>query len=214
MRFLGLSLADRVPDANSIWNSREALTPVRMDDAPAIEVLFRCFDAMLGASGYIAMGGQIIEATVMTAPKQRNTEEEKRAPREGHVLDEWRRKPAKLAQKGRDARWILQHSEAKPAADGAKCIDIATPRFGYKNRLGIDRRHGLIRTWSAANHDGAQLAGLLDRTNTAGGVWADIPYRSEKNEAHFGAHGFISRIHRKRPKGKPMLKRTARANAL
>jgi hypothetical protein len=33
----------------------------------------------LGASGYIAMGGQIIDATVVAAPKQRNTEDEKRA---------------------------------------------------------------------------------------------------------------------------------------
>ena len=216
MRFLGLSLSDRVPDANSIWNYREALTRARIEGAPAIEVLFRRFDAMLGASGYIAMGGQIIDATVVAAPKQRNTEDEKRALKEGRVPEEWRRRPAKLAQKDRDARWTLKHSKAKPAADGAKRIDIAIPLFGYKNHLGIDRRHGLIRTWTAtdaARHDGAQLAGLLDRTNTAGGVWADTAYRSEKNEAHLAAHGFTSCIHRKKPKGKPMPKRTARANA-
>jgi transposase, IS5 family len=216
MRFLGLSLSDRVPDANSIWNYREALTRARIEGAPAIEVLFRHFDAMLGASGYIAMGGQIIDATVVAAPKQHNTEDEKRALKEGRVPEEWRRRPAKLAQKDCDARWTIKHSKAKPAADGAKRIDIAIPLFGYKNHLGIDRRHGLIRTWSAtdaARHDGAQLASLLDRTNTAGGVWADTAYRSEKNEAHLAAHGYTSRIHRKKPKGKPMPKRTARANA-
>lgn len=55
------------------------------------------------------------------------------------------------------------------SADGAKRVDIANPLFGYKNHLGIDRRHGLIRIWSAtdaARHDGRQLASLLDRTNT------------------------------------------------
>jgi transposase, IS5 family len=216
MRFLGLSLGDRVPDANSIWNFREALTRARIEGAPAIEILFRRFDTMLGASGYIAMGGQIIDATVVAAPKQRNTDDEKRALREGRVPEEWRRKPAKLRQKDHDARWTLKHSKAKPASDGTKRIDIAIPLFGYKNHLGIDRRHGLIRTWTAtdaARHDGAQLARLLDRTNTAGGVWADTAYRSEKNEAHLAAHGFTSRIHRKKPKGKPMPKRTARANA-
>jgi hypothetical protein len=31
MRFLGLGLADRVPDANSIWTFREALTRARID---------------------------------------------------------------------------------------------------------------------------------------------------------------------------------------
>src|SRR5450631_2986638 len=45
MRFLGLTLADRVPDANSIWNFREALTRTIVDGKPAIEVLFKRFDA-------------------------------------------------------------------------------------------------------------------------------------------------------------------------
>lgn len=216
MRFLGLSLADRVPDANSIWNFREALTRTRIADQPAIEVLFRRFDAMLQASGHIAMGGQIIDATVVSAPKQRNTEDEKRALKEGRVPEAWARKPAKLAQKDRDARWTVKHSKAKPAADGAKRVDLAIPLFGYKNHLGIDRRHGLIRTWTttdATRHDGAQLPDLLDRTNTGSWVWADTAYRSAKNEAYLAAHGFTSRIHRKKPQGKPMPKRTARANA-
>ena len=40
--------------------------------------------------------------------------------------------------------------------------------FGYKNHVGIDRRHGLIRTGRDARrrHDGAQLHALLDPTNT------------------------------------------------
>src|SRR5215831_2646575 len=44
MRFLGLTLADRVPDANSIWNFREALTRKIIGGKPAIEVLFKRFD--------------------------------------------------------------------------------------------------------------------------------------------------------------------------
>ena len=70
MRFLGLSLADRVPDANSIWNFREALTRAVIGGVPAIEALFRRFEAQLSAAGYIAMGGQIVDATVVAAPKQ------------------------------------------------------------------------------------------------------------------------------------------------
>lgn len=59
--------------------------------------------------------------------------------------------------------------KAKSADDGSKRADIAVPPFGYKN-LGIDRRHGLIRTWiatDAARHDGAQLPGVLSKANTA-----------------------------------------------
>jgi IS5 family transposase len=162
------------------------------------------------------MGGQIVDATVVAAPKQRNTEDEKRALREGRIPEDWAKKRAKLRQKDRDVRWTGKYSKAKPAADGAKRVDIAVPMFGYKNHLGIDRRHGLIRTWTAtdaARHDGAQLPDLLDLANTAGGVWADTAYRSAKNEAHLTATGVTSQIHRKKPKGKPMPRRAARANA-
>src|ERR1700730_12296922 len=68
MRFLGLTLADRVPDANSIWNFRKALTRTIVDDKPAI-VLFKRFDAALAQAGFLAMGGQIIDATIVAAPK-------------------------------------------------------------------------------------------------------------------------------------------------
>jgi len=30
-----------------------------------------------------------------------------------------------------------------------KPVDLAIPMFGYKNHIGIDRAHGLIRTWDA-----------------------------------------------------------------
>src|SRR5690349_23241270 len=78
MRFLGLGLADAVPDANTIWTFREALTRARLAAKPAIEALFERFDATLRAAGFLAMGGQIIDASIVAAPKQRNTEGEKR----------------------------------------------------------------------------------------------------------------------------------------
>ena len=54
---------------------------------------------------------------------------------------------------------------------------------------------------------------MLDRANTASEVWADTAYRSAKNEAMLSRRGFVSRIHRKKPKGKPMPERTRIANA-
>ena len=65
---------------------------------------------------------------------------------------------------------------------------------------------------SAAAHDGARLADVLDKTNTASDVWADTAYRSAKNEAHLAKQGFVSRIHVKKPKGKPMPVKTRIAN--
>ena len=210
MRFLRLSLAQSVPDANSIWNFREALTRAKIDGKPAIEVLFTRFDAALTKAGFLAMGGQIIDATIVAAPKQRNTEAEKKDIKEGRIPEDWKRKPAKLRQKDRDARWTVKYSKAKPSEDGAK-----RPAFGYKNHIGIDRVHGLIRTWAATDasrHDGAQLPNLVDKTNTASDVWADTAYRSAKNEKHLAENGLRSQIHRKKPQGKPMPEAVARAN--
>ncbi len=45
-------------------------------------------------------------------------------------------------------------------------------------------------------------------------LWADTAYRSKANEAFLEANGFVSRIHRKKPPGRPMSPRTRRANAL
>ena len=146
MRFLGIGLADAVPDANTIWTFREALTRATLDGQPAIQVLFRAYEAALKAAGFLAMGGQIIDASIIAAPKQRNTEGEKAEIRAGRIPEGWADKPAKLAQKDRDARWTVKWSKAKPAADGSPRVDLAVPAFGYKNHIGIDRRHGLIRT--------------------------------------------------------------------
>jgi transposase, IS5 family len=216
MRFLGLGLCDTVPDANTIWMFREALTKARIDGKPAIEVLFWRFDQALKAAGFLAMGGQIIDATIVAAPKQRNTEGEKRAIKDGGVPEAWKGKPAKLAQKDRDARWTVKYSKAKPREDGKKQVDLAIPAFGYKNHIGIDKTHRLIRTWTvtdASRHEGATLPRLVDKTNTGSTVWADTAYRSQKNETHLRKAGLKSAIHRKKPKGKPMPERIAKANA-
>ena len=65
----------------------------------------------------------------------------------------------------------------------------------------------------AARHDGALLPELIDTNNTAGDVWADTAYRSKANENFLAGHLLRSQIHRKKAKGKPMPRRTARANA-
>ncbi len=64
-----------MPDANTIWTFREALTRARIAGKLAIEVVFERFDAALAAAGLLAMSGQIIDASIVAAPKQRNTED-------------------------------------------------------------------------------------------------------------------------------------------
>jgi IS5 family transposase len=212
MRFLGLGLGDPVPDANTIWTFREALTK-----AGAIERLFELFDRQLRAAGYLAMAGQLVDASIVAAPKQRNSKAEKQALKEGRIPEGWQDKPAKLRQKDRDARWTVKYTKAKPQEDGSKPrVDIAIPLFGYQNHISADRRHRLIRKWQvsdAAAHAGARLKDLLDPANTASDVWADSAYRSRKNEELLQGRLLVSRIHRKKPADRPMPARTAKANA-
>jgi IS5 family transposase len=63
MRFLDLGLADPVPDATTILLFREALV-----DAHLVDKLFDRFGQHLQAKGYIARGGQIVDATIVSAP--------------------------------------------------------------------------------------------------------------------------------------------------
>ncbi len=211
IRFLGLGLGDPVPDANTIWTFREQLTK-----AGAIERLFDLFDRQLRAAGYLAMSGQLVDASIIAAPKQRNTKAEKQALKQGRIPEGWKEKPARLRQKDRDARWTVKYTKAKPLEDGRKQVDLAIPAFGYQNHVSTDRRHRLIRKWlvtDAAAHEGSRLGDLLDPANTASMVWADSGYRSKRNEALLRARMLVSRIHRKKPPRRPMPARTAKANA-
>ena len=212
MRFCGLGPGDTVPDANTLWDFREALIAAKVLDR-----IFERLDRAITEAGYLPMGGQIIDATLVAAPKQRNTDGEKAAIKEGRIPEAWKDKPAKLRQKDRDARWTVKFAKARPKEDGEPQIDIAIPFYGYKSHISIDRRHGIIRralVSDAAAHDGARLReGLIDPANTASHVWADTAYRSAANEAFLSKAGKVSRIHFKKPKGKPMPKPIARGNA-
>jgi IS5 family transposase len=213
MRFCGLTIADAVPDANTLWDFREALIA-----AGAFEKLVEQLDKAIKDAGYLAMGGQIIDASLVAAPRQRNTAEEKDAIKAGKSADEiWPDKPAKAAQKDTDARWTVKSSKGKTKPDGTMHNDLNILEFGYKTHICVDVEHGFIRrqkVTDAAAHDGARLReGLVDPTNTASSVWADTAYLSAANESYLADRGKVSQIHRKKPAGKPMPKRTAKANA-
>ena len=81
MGFLGLGLEHPVPDAKTVWLFRKQLTR-----AGAIEGLFATFDAVLKAQGYLALSGQIVDASIVAAPRQRNTDPEKQAIKAGRTL--------------------------------------------------------------------------------------------------------------------------------
>jgi transposase len=102
MRFLGFELHDTVPDARTIWLFREQLT-----EANAAEQLFAQFDAMLNAAGFAPSGGQIIDATFVEVPRQRNSRDDNAKIKEGSIPEAWSAK--KKAHKDTDARWTKKN---------------------------------------------------------------------------------------------------------
>ena len=212
MRFVGLALHDPVPDAKTIWLYREQLAR-----AGAAERLFARFDALLRAKGWLAMGGQIVDATVIQARRPRLTQAEKETIKGGGTPAEWT--PARRAQIDRDGRWTIKRGrkrEARPSQGNQRQVEIAVPVFGYKNHVGIDREHGFLRRYSvthAAAHDGGQLAAVLDHDNTASDVWADTAYRSAANLTVLERCGLKPQFQRKKPRGRKMPAHIARGNA-
>ncbi len=173
MRFVGLALHDPVPDAKTIWLYREQLTR-----AGALGRAFGRFDAMLRDRGYLAMGGQIVDATVIDARRPRLTRDEKQIVRDGGMPGGWSK--ARTRQIDRGGRWTIKRGRKQAPPEGAPrqaSSEIAVPVFGYKNHLDVDRAHGFIRRFvvtHAARHDGSQLGALLDADNTASDVWAEL----------------------------------------
>jgi IS5 family transposase len=140
MRFLGLGIEDAVPDAKTLWLYREALVK-----AGAVEEPFDLFDAHLKDKGYLAMGGQIIDATIVSAPKQHNSREENEAIKEGKTPADW-----KSSRVHRRAYRNRELSEAQKVANKTRSKVRARVEhvFGdQKNSMGAEivRTIGIVR---------------------------------------------------------------------
>lgn len=213
MRFLGFELGGATPDENTIRHFRN-----RMMETGTLKRVMKAFDWQLKKKGYIPMSGQIVDATLVPAPKQRNSDGEKEAIKAGKSAKEiWPDKPNKAAQKDTNARWTLKvGGKVRYRPDGTPLPQIALPVFGYKSHISIDRRFGFIRgstVTSASDADGRQLKHVVGKDNTASDVWADSAYRSKKNEKWLEANMLTSRIHRRKPAKRPMPQAMAKANA-
>ena len=157
MRFLGLSLGDTVPDAKTIWLFREQLT-----EAELIKTIFDRFDHFLRDNGFTAKKGQIVDASIVAAPRQRSSRDENKQIKDGQVPEDWT--DTKKRQKDTDARWTQKNGKN---------------HYGYKNHIEVDVEHKLIREYEvtpASTHDSQVFEDLLDEANTSRDVWGDSAY--------------------------------------
>lgn len=178
MRFLGLSLGDSVPDAKTIWLFREDL-----GRAGLVTRLFKQFDQYLREQGFTARKGQIVDASIVSVPIQRNSREDNALIKQGDIPADW--SEAKRRQKDIHARWSARPKKHK---------------FGYKNHISIDAKHKFIREYvvtDAGVHDSQVFGELLDETNTSRDVWADSAYRSEKMLVELRQNEYREHLQRK-----------------
>jgi transposase, IS5 family len=143
-RFLGLTEADASPDEKTFWAFRESLH--RHD---LFGPLFAAFRDTLKAKGMIARQGQIIDASFVAVPRQRNSREENAQIKAGVVPPAWQEQPHKLRQKDVDARWTRKHEQRY---------------YGYKNHVKVDSRSKLIDAFTvtdAAVHDSQAVDSLV-----------------------------------------------------
>lgn len=184
-RFLGLKSSSRVADAKTFWAFQQTLMKVG-----AAPVIAEAVQRQLAGAGYIARNGQLIDATIVRAPVQHFTRQEKEILARGEIPEDW--SPAKRAQKDVDARWTKKHGKSY---------------FGYKAHVSADVRHKLARksvVTDAAVHDTNHFEDLLDASNTSREVSADKGYVDGAREARLANAGWRVKVQRKARKGKPL----------
>ena len=162
--------------------------------------LFEHFGQHLEAKGYIARGGQMVDATIVPVPKQRNSRDENDDVKAGKTPEAWEKNPAKNRQKDKDARWTKKHGNSF---------------YGYKNHVNADAKYKLIRQYDvtdASVHDSQKFDGLLNQANTSEDVYADSAYRSAETEGKLRARGLRSRIHQRASRNHALSKAQENAN--
>lgn len=183
-RFCGLTQATNIPDRTTIWTFEN-----RIGEAGA-KAIFDGVSAQLLKHGYLARGGQIIDATLVPAPRQHFTKEDREQLKQGAMPADWR--PAKRRQKDMDATWTKKHGKS---------------HYGYKLSINVDKRYKVIRkieTDTASTHDSQHFDAVLDPDNTSRDVYADKGYPSREREEKLKALGYRNHIQRKGARNHPL----------
>lgn len=192
-RFAGLRSSSQIPDRTTIWTFKE-----RLIQAGASASIFDAVNKQLAKHGYIARGGQMIDASIVQAPVQAMTKDEKALIGEGAMPVEW--EPAKRRQKDTDARWTKKHGKSY---------------FGYKVSANADKRYKLVRkikVSTASEHDTLHFEEVIDPNNTSRIIMADKGYVDHEREQRLTKQGYCMQIQRKGHKHKPISEAQQRRN--
>jgi len=195
MRFLGLTLSDKVPDAKTIWLFRERLTK-----SGAIEKLFVLFNEYLNREGLVANQGKMVDASFVEVPIQRNTRQENKDIKEGKVPEQWQENPHKLVQKDTDACWTKKNGRNY---------------YGYKNHIKADEKSKLIDAYTVSDasvHDSQETEPLLSEADNGQPLHADSAYSGEPVYRVVEQTKMINQIHEKGYKNNPLTEEQKQSN--
>lgn len=184
MRSFDFDLRSTMPYTDIICDYRSWPTTI-----VTLEALMQAFEQQLCEARHLPMGAQVVDATLLRAPKQRNTEDEKAAIKAGKPVKQMLRgRLIRAHQKNVDGRWTVKiGGKFRYRHDGTPLPHIAMPMFAYKSHISIDRRFGLDRkaaVISAADSDGRQIRLMIDPGNTASNVWGGRAYRRAVRTRH------------------------------
>ena len=191
-RFCGLVDAARLPDRTTIWHFENRIGVV------GAEALFAAVEQQILRHGYVARGGQIIDATLVPAPQQHFSRDDKEQLKKQAMPADW--SPAKRRQKDLDATWTKKHGKST---------------YDFKLSIGVDRKHKLIRklvTNTASVHDSQHFEAVLDDWNTSAEAYADRGHPSQEREEQLKAQGYRGRIQRKGSRNHPLSESQQRRN--
>ena len=195
MRFLGLTLADKVPDAKTIWHFREQLVKGNIAGK-----LFDRFKEELHKNNLIANEGKIVDASFVEVPIQRNNREENKQLKEGKIPDEWKAHPNKLEQKDVNARWKKKNGKSY---------------YGYKDHIKADGKSKLIDSYmvtDASVHDSQETENLLEEQDKGQGLHADSAYSGEPVKEIVEHYEMKNYIHEKGYRNNPLTEEQKQSN--
>lgn len=191
-RFCKLEHSRTIPDRTTIWNFQQLLGET------GIQALFQAIEQQIHNAGYIARSGQLIDATLIKAPIQRNNKKENDSIKQGNTPDDWNE--PKRRQKDTDATWTKKHGKS---------------HFGYKLSINIDNQNKLIRKYktdTAKVHDSQHIDDVIDDLNTNANVYADSGYAGKPIKDKLKQHNLRNHIQNKGVKNKPLSECQKRRN--
>lgn len=192
-RFLGITEADTVPDQNTIREFREKLT-----EADLFEELFTVYADYLAAKGLITRKGNLVDASFVEVPRQRNRKEETEAIKRGEIPKSLEEAPKRLAHKDLDARWTKKNQQTF---------------YGYKNHVNVDLESKLVvraEVTDASVHDSQALDAVTREGD--GPTWLDAGYTGPACADVLKRKKITGHVCEKGARNRPLTRKQKRAN--